>query len=167
LKHGGWIVAAEVKERQETAGDRHQDTHRADGEGPEKIRDQRQLLRILIEKQRGNDVDRPHGQQPAEQSARGGDEHAVREQPPGELTAPRAERDADRRLVGSCRRARQQERRNVDARNEEHDTRRAVQKRRDSRHSAGRFRSEAGIRKHGNCVGATPRRVHDCLHLID
>ena len=102
LKHGGRVVVSNLEERHETTRDRDSGTHGRRRDGADEIRSEHEMLGILVEEERRNDVRRPHGQQHAERAAGHRDEDAVREQLPASW--PRPAPSATRTDV-SCERA--------------------------------------------------------------
>ena len=167
LKHGGRVGVSQHEERHEPAGNRDSGTRSGGRDDAEAIRSERKMPGILFEEERRNNVRRPYGQQHAARAAGHRDENAVRQQLPGELTARRAERDANGCLVRTGGRTRKQERGDVGARDEEHRASRDAQQPGDARHAARGFGRHAGVRKHGDRVGAGPSRVDGGLRPID
>ena len=96
------------------------------------IRGEYQSLGILFEQERRENMRCPCGQQHAGRSAGNRDDDAIREHFSGELAAAGAERDANRGLMRAGGGASEQERGDVSASDEEHETCREAEQRADA-----------------------------------
>jgi hypothetical protein len=118
LQHRRRLIVSNLKERYETTRDRDSGTRSRRRDDARETRSEHKLFGVLFEKERRNDVRRPHGEQHAERAAGHRDEGAVREQLSRELAAAGAKGDANRRVARTGGGPRQQERGDVGTRDD-------------------------------------------------